>query len=333
MEEEEIKVNNIITKKGKILDKNTEIKEVRLEKISPGFNLVSLKARHRLNELKKLFSGVEYRDYIRKCKNMYSISSLMNSKYSISDLYLREKYDINSIVSVFNKIDSKLDSQKIKVTRIKKNKIKNMFNEQSKSSINFFKNQSNFNKYISNTNNNFKINKEVNNSLSFNNKNLNNTSYNAKSNLSNLNINETSINNKMSKTTYANNKKNKILNCKYQLSLNNIKNNDFNKIELKKDFSNAAYQSLISDYKENNKLQKSNINNKIKLIKLSRNNSDFSGIYNMETKQFPLSCKNSGLNITKFGAIIFKHSLFRNKKIKYFLPKNYYLPLLYNNKF
>ena len=101
---------------------------------------------------------------------------------------------------------------------------------------------------------------------------------------------------------------------------------------MKKYFSKNAYHSLLFDYKENNRLYKNNLN-KIKLTNFNRNNSDFSGIYNMETKQFPLSCKNSGLNITKFGAIIFKHSLFRNKKIKYFLPKNYYLPLLYNNKF
>ena len=317
---EEIKVNNTTRKKEKKFGKNIEIKEIRLEKISPGFNLVSLKARHRLNELKKMFTGVEYRDYIRKCKNIYSISSLMNSKFSISDLYLREKYDIDDIVSVFNKIDSKLDTQKIKVIKIKKNnKIKNILKKQSKTSINYFKNKSNLQIYRNN--NPLKLDKGENNSLSLNNKNMNHTSYDNKNNFSYFNLNENTNNIQMSKTIYDNkNKKN-------YSSSNNTRNNN-----MKKYCSKNAYHSLLFDYKENNRLYKNNLN-KIKLTNFNRNNSDFSGIYNMETKQFPLSCKNSGLNITKFGAIIFKHSLFRNKKIKYFLPKNYYLPLLYNNKF
>ena len=339
MDEENELIKNI-SKKKKSPNKNVEIKEIRLEKMSPGFNLVSLKARHRLNELKKIFSRSEYKDYIRKCKNMYSISSIMNNKYSIADLYLREKYDINDIVSVFNKIDSKLESQKIKVTRIKKDKVKNIIKEKSKTSINFFKNNSNFQIFKSNSNILLRPhgNNEENSSLFLNNNNnkMNYTSYDAKNNFSNFNCNDTTINNQMSKTTYNNrNKKSNILNYKTNYSLRNVKNNflsDINKNN--KEFSNTAYPTLFSKYKENkiiiNNNKKDN-NSKIKLSKLNRSNSDFSSIFNMEAKQYPLSCKNNCFNITKFGAIIYNHSMFRNKNIVNFVPKNYNLPLMYKN--
>ena len=335
--EEEKKINNKdISKKDNKSKENIEVKEIRLEKMSPGFNFVSLKARHRLNELKNLFSRAEYRDYIRKCKNMYSISSLMNNKYSISDLYLREKNDINNIISVFNKIDSKLDSQKIKVMTIKKNKIKNMLKEKAKSSINFFKNNSNYELYKSNINiinqNNNNNNNEENNSLSSINKNINYNSYDAKNNMSN-NIYEASTNIQMSKITYDNknknkNKKNNILNYKTQYSFRNIKNGNFLKnIHNKtKDFSRTKNSFIRNNQVIND--SKNEINNNIK-SKLSRSYSDFNGI-NFQAKQYPLSCKNNDFNITKFGAIIYNHSMFRTKNIVNFLPKNYNLPLLYN---
>ena len=272
---------------------------------------------------------------------MYSISSVMNNKYSISDLYQREKYDINDIVSVFNKIDSKLDSQKIKVTRIKKDNSKNILKGKSKTSINFFKNNSNFETFKSNSNILLKAqgNNEDNSSLFLNNNNkkMNFTSYEAKSNnLSNFNFNETSINNQMSKTNYNShrNKKSNILNYKTNYSLRNVKNNFFSDINKNKEFSNTAYPTLFSKYKENkviiNNNKKEN-KNKIKLSKLNRSNSDFSGIFNMESKQYPLSCKNNCFNITKFGAIIYNHSMFRNKNIVNFVPNNCNLPLMYKN--
>lgn len=331
--EEEKKINSKnFSKEDKILGDYIEIKEIRLEKMSPGFNFVSLKARHRLNELKNIFSKAEYRDYIRKCKNMYSISSIMNNKYSIEDLYLREKCDINNIISVFNKIDNKLDSQKIKVISIKKNKLNKVLKCNSKSCINFFKNNSILERFISNTNN---VNKkfEESNSLSCNSKNINFNSYEVKNNLS-CDINEPSFNNQMSKTTYdINNKNKKILNYKTQFSLNILKrdkylNNIYNK---NNDIYNKEYKSLLSNHKDNHSIKdtkkENHKNNKISILK--RNFSNFNGIINFQAKQYPLSCKNNNFNITKYGAIIYNHSMFRNKNIVNFLPKNYNLPLLY----
>ena len=320
MDEEKVCNENNDRKNRIMNDKNIEIKEIRLEKMSPGFNLVSLKARHRLNELKKIFSKAEYREYIRKCKNMYSICSTMNNKYSISDLYLREKYDIHDIVSVFNKIDSKLDSQKIKVTRIKKDKVKDIIKGKSNTSINFFKNISNFENFKSNSNI-LNLNKNIN--ISFNN-NMNYTSYEA-NNKSNFNINNISVKNQMSKTTYEKrNKKSNIFNYMSHNASRNIKKIADIGSKAKK-LSNTAYPAFFSKYKIN----KNEIN--FKNPKLIRSNSDFSSIYNLEAKKYPLSCKNNCFNITKFGAIIYNHSVFRNKNIENFVPKNYELPLMYNN--
>ena len=331
MEEEKKLSNKNISKYGKKL--NIEVKEIRLEKMSPGFNFVSLKARHRLNELKNLFSKSEYREYIRKCKNMYSISSIMNNKYSISDLYLREKYDINEIISVFNKIDSKLDSQKIKFVTTKRNKTNNSLKNKPKTSLNFFKNNSNLEKFKSSTNyNKNNKNNEDNNSLSSMYKNMNYNSYDG-DNILSSNINEASINNQMSKTTYENkNKKNNISNFKVKYSFN-LKNDNINNntILKNKDFNHRGNLSKISNNKNNKVIDdtKNEIINNIKMPKLNRCLSDCDGILNIQSKQYPLSCKNNNFNITKFGAIIYNHSMFRNKNIINFIPKNYNLPLLY----
>ena len=325
MDEEKVCNDKNDIKSKKINDKNLEIKEIRLEKMSPGFNLVSLKARHRLNELKNLFTKAEYREYIRKCKNMYSISSSMNNKYSISDLYHREKYDINDIVSVYNKIDNKLDSKKIKLTRIKKDKAKN------KTSINFFQNISNMENFKSNSN---ILNKNRNEDIStiFNSNKINYTSYDG-NNRSNFNINNLSINNQMSKTSYEKiNKKSNILNYKTHNLIRNFKNIQFSESKTK-NFSSTAYPSLFSNHKNNNiKNHKKEIKINIKLSKLNRSNSDFGSIiYNLESKKYPLSCKNNSFNVTKFGAIIYNNSMFRNKNLENFVPKYYELPIMYKN--
>lgn len=333
--DEENKVCNKSNKISKNIDNNIETKEIRLEKMSPGFNLVSLKARHRLNKLEKIFSKSEYKDYIRKCKNMYSISSVMNNKYSISDLYVREKYDINDIVSIYNIIDSKLDSQKIKVTRMKKNNIKSGSMDKSLSCTNFYRNKSNFEKFKSNSklnkrNNNNGISKNNNSSnniieecknVSFNNnKNMNHTFYDASNNKSISN--GVYLNNPMNKTSYeVKDNKNKILNYKNQISIKSNKN---------KEFSKTSYASFFSSSKNDKSanVDKNENENKIKRRKLNKTNS---AIYRLQPKQFPLSCKNRGFTITQFGAIIYNHSMFRNKNIVNLLPKYYNLPLLYNN--
>ena len=324
--EEENKINAKISKNRGASNKNIEVKEIRLEKMSPGFNLVSLKARHRLNIFKKIFTKSEYKDYIRKGKNMYSISSLMNSKFSISDLYLNEKYNINDIISVYNKIDSKLDSQKIKFTKIKKNKINNLLKNKSLSAINFNKKKSKFENVKLNIN-------EYGHNI--NKKNMNCASYDAINNHSNINLNDISIN-QMNKTSYNNKKKNNILNNKSQFHFNNYKKNySLNNMHKINNISNINSPSTLSTRNKNyiNNIKyiynKFKINNK-KEDKLSKSN-DFNEIYGIQKSQMPKSCKSSGFIITQFGAIISQYSLLRNKNIDKYIPNYYNLPFIHKN--
>jgi len=315
-------------------NKNIEIKEIRLEKMSPGFNLVSLKARNRLNIFKQLFSKSEYKDYFRKCKNMYSISSLMNKKFSMNDLYHNERSNINDIISVYNKIDSKLDSQKIKVINIKKNKINKIYNNKSLSAINFYKNKIDFenskanNQLMSSMNNVF-ANNSINQMNSNENSKINNSnklfsSFNENHNNNNLLINQ------MSKTTYSNkNKNNTLLNYKSQLPFRrNYSTNDMYKIKNKGISSSSSpptfynlkhSKALINNREENNSKAESNKNN------------DFERIYFLQGKQYPKSCINNCFTITQFGGLIHKNSILRCKKIVDFVPNNSDLPLIYKN--
>ena len=326
--------------KGKS-NKKIEIKEIRLGKMSPGFNLVSLKARNRLNIFKQLFSKSEYRDYFRKCKNMYSISSLMNKKFSMNDLYRNEKSNINDIISIYNKIDSKLDSQKIKVINIKKNKINKILNNKSLSATNFYKNKIDFENSKSNnsllniiqvmgsTNNGFannsinQINSNENSIINVNNNNKIFRSFNEnQNNANNLLINQ------MTKTTYPN-KNNKLFNYKRQLSFRkNYSTNDLLKIKNKgiiyssspPTFYNLKHSKvLINNKKGSNSKAESNKNN------------DYEGIYFFQTKQHPKSCINNCFTITQFGGLIHQNSLLRSKKIVDFVPNNSDLPLIYKN--
>ena len=320
------KVNNKENKFNKVKksNNNIEIKELRLGKMSPGFNLVCLKARHRLNELEKKFTKSEYKDYIRKCKNMYSVSSDMNNKYTISDLYNREKYDIDNIFSVFYKIDSKLDSQKIKVKKLKKKKILNFVNDKTLSYTNFYRNKSNTNMIKNNTFYNYTKNKFRNTKEEFKNNNIkiNSISYEINNSINNK-INKiasyelNSINNK------KRNNKNKKIYVKNQISLKSkIFSENLNK-------NRAISNTLFSSF--GNKPNK-NVNENININKKNRlNSTDL--IHRIHPKQFPLSCKNNGNDfiITQHGGIIFKNSMFRNKNIIYLLPKYYNLPLLYKN--
>ena len=78
---------------------------------------------------------------------MYSISSLMNSHYSISDLYHTERTNIPNIINLFNKIDSQLSPKKMQYKKIKK----------IEDSIGYD------NDYRNNNSNNETINKNINN--------------------------------------------------------------------------------------------------------------------------------------------------------------------------
>ena len=326
-----------------------DIREVRLEKKNPGFNLVSLKARHRLNIFKQLLSKDEYKEYIRKCKNMYSVSSLMNSHCSLSDLYLSERSNIPEIRNLFNKIDANFDNKKITLNNNRNNLnlnlkhyIKNLKDLKKKKTItlsgtNLLANKNNTIKNELNT----RIKGECLSESKNNNDRINTTiSYNDKFAKKWAFLAFKRKKNAISRTIL---KKNKSI--QNSLNDNNIKknildNNDTNNnnnISLNKNNDNDNYigrnnlllNSLFPKYKkiDTKKHEKININEKIEKSK----ETDFSTNSMIRIEKLPLSNKNKGYSITNFGAIKYNNSIFRNKGIANYLPQYYNLPLLYQN--
>ena len=322
MEENKINSDEIIPKK--IKKEKKEIVEMRLDQPNPAFNLISLKARYRLQQIKQNFSKGDYNAYIRRCKNMYSISSKMSSEMSISDIYNEEKKNFNDIAAMFQKIYNKVSSKRIKFTKLKRdnNKIK-LFKQKSLSQVNFYKNNSDLNFYKDEFKK-YKIIKHKNKSQTdvmkftapklkvhnFNKKNFpKSPSTNFKGDFSNLLINN-KMNNTNSNLAKEENKK-----------IHVIENDNINMNNKSFNFSYKVKKNII-----NRNLDKID-NNKSKKV------AEFYGIYNSESKQLPLSGKSTGLSITNFGAIIYNNSFFRNKKISNFIHNYQSLPLIYNSKY
>ena len=322
MEENKINSDEIIPKKIKKEKKETV--EMRLDQPNPAFNLISLKARYRLQQIKQNFSKGDYNAYIRRCKNMYSISSKMSSEMSISDIYNEEKKNFNDIAAMFQKIYNKVSSKRIKFTKLKRdnNKIK-LFKQKSLSQVNFYKNNSDLNFYKDEFKK-YKIIKHKNKSQTdvmkftapklkvhnFNKKNFpKSPSTNFKGDFSNLLINN-KMNNTNSNLAKEENKK-----------IHVIENDNINMNNKSFNFSYKVKKNIINrnlDTIDNNK---------------SKKVAEFYGIYNSESKQLPLSGKSTGLSITNFGAIIYNNSFFRNKKISNFIHNYQSLPLIYNSKY
>ena len=84
---EENKINSSPISPKKSPKNNKEIIEVEIGRPNPAFNLISIKARYRFHQIKKNFSKNDYKNYMRKCKNMYSISSKMSSEMKMSEIY------------------------------------------------------------------------------------------------------------------------------------------------------------------------------------------------------------------------------------------------------
>lgn len=322
MEENKINSDEIIPKKIKKEKKETV--EMRLDQPNPAFNLISLKARYRLQQIKQNFSKGDYNAYIRRCKNMYSISSKMSSEMSISDIYNEEKKNFNDIAAMFQKIYNQVSSKRIKFTKLKRdnNKIK-LFKQKSLSQVNFYKNNSDLNFYKDEFKK-YKIIKHKNKSQTdvmkftapklkvhnFNKKNFpKSPSTNFKGDFSNLLINN-KMNNTNSNLAKEENKK-----------IHVIENDNINMNNKSFNFSYKVKKNII-----NRNLDKID-NNKSKKV------AEFYGIYNSESKQLPLSGKSTGLSITNFGAIIYNNSFFRNKKISNFIHNYQSLPLIYNSKY
>jgi hypothetical protein len=259
----------------------------------------------------------------------------MSKKFSMNDLYHNEKNNINDIVSVYNKIDSKLDSQKIKVINIKKNKINKIFNNKSLSAINFYKNKiglesSKSNNQVFGSPNKGFVNNSMNQMNDYENSKTNNnnkvfSSFNDyQNNCNNLLINQ------KSKAIYSNKSKNNLLlNYKSQLSFRR-KNSTNNLYKIKnKGITNSSSPPTFYNLKHSkvliNKRKKSNSKDE------SYKNNDYEGVIFMQTKQHPKSCINNCFTITQFGGLIHQNSLLRSKHIVDFVPNNYELPLIYKN--
>lgn len=322
MEENKINSPEIFQQKGK--KNNRETVEINLGRPNPAFNLVSLKARFRFHQIKQNFSKFDYNSYLRRCKNMYSISSKMSSELDISDIYREEKKNIKDIFDIYQKIEKKMCSNKIRLTKPKQDdsNIK-MLKEKSLSAVNLYKSKSNLSRFriTSNDFNSFGNNKRL--SSQRMNKNSNNKNKQSKSTYSSNfkgDFSNDFINSKMNDANYRMNKTGK----DYILIKKNSffgDNKDFNKT-----FGpSLKNQRMISDKKTEN-IEKNSISNRNKIAE------DY-GLYNFQTKQMPLSGKSQGLTITNFGAIIYNNSIFRNKGISNFLYDNQSLPLIYNEKY
>ena len=304
MEEKKINSPKISPKKRK--NNNKEVIEISLGRPNPAYNLVSIKARYRFHQIKQNFSKLDYNAYIRRCKNMYSISSKMSSELDVSDIYHEEKKNINGILDIFHRIDDKISSKRIRLTKFKKDsgKIK-MLKEKSLSAINLYKVKPNLSKFRI-TSNDFS-------NLS-NNINLQSRKLNANKN------NNSHIKNKKMNSTYCSNFKGDFSNILINSKMNDT---NFNKT-FSPSFNNKNI--ILNKKKENIENKNTNIYNPKKI-------SEEYGLYNFKTKQSPLSGKSTGLTITNFGAIIYNNSIFRNKNISNFLYNNQSLPLIYSSKY
>ena len=341
--EEENKITEI--KSTLKMNSSEEIRNQCIKKPNPGFNLVSLKARQRLNLFKELLSKYEYRDYIRKCKNMYSISSLMNNHYSMSDLYLSERANMPDIINLFKKLDSKINQKKLKLKKIKKNNINDssVKENMSLSQTNIINNsinrpmKLNYNNFNLSDDNRMTYQKNErkclrNKTISFNIQKINYFNFSKRTNIKRKSHNNIKffVNPNMNhskKTIIDNNiKDNESNNLKKNLNSNNI---IFKSIQSDRSPNNISLSPFISKYKIKNIYSEKNktiINERIKKLQFKYNNE----IRNKNI--IPFSTKNKNFSITHYGAIIYNNSILRKKGIENFLPNYYNLPLLYGTK-
>ena len=311
---------------------------------NPGFNMVSLKARQRLNLFKQILSQYEYKDYIRKCKNMYSVSSAMNNHYSLKDLYLSERKKIPELVNLFNKIDAKLYPKKIFYKKVKKKETNDSF---SLSASAFFK-KNNSLKETSNKVDNMQSLNENKIILSYRRKSLKNKTIDFNRKSSDILIYRDNIKRKSLNIGHIKNIINDILPTPQNIKEENEDKD--NNTKLIKDNNNKNISSLLE--KKNNSSLKSikseNINNisfspllpKFRIKRYNKKNyfdktkkkkKSPNKYKDIKLKYCPLFDKNDYISIIHYGGIKYNNSIFRNKGIDNFLPNYYSLPLLYKN--
>ena len=324
MEENKINSNQISPKKTK--NNNKEIVEIHLGKPNPAFNLVSIKARYRFHLIKENFSKMDYNTYLRKCKNMYSISSKMSAEMNMSDIYHEEKKNIGGIIDIFGKIDDKISSKRIRLTKFKKNYSKmKLLKRKSKSVFNILKENTN-EPDLRITNNNLK-------NYRNNNKSLTQNLYSNKDKNEMISFNNIK---KMSASYSTNFKKDFVKqfnNNKINLANHNLKNIKLNPTKTKSSFfEERDIKRVFSREGDNikiimNKRAKNTANNTPKKI------NELEGLYNFKSKQKPKSGTSAGMTITNFGAIIYNNSIFRSRGISNFVYNNQSLPFIYESKY
>ena len=81
---------------------NSYIKNI----INPSINFSSLKARLRMNELKKELSETKYKNFFRKGNDIYSVSCSMNDKHSMNDIKNIEKKNSEKIHKELLRLDN-----------------------------------------------------------------------------------------------------------------------------------------------------------------------------------------------------------------------------------
>jgi hypothetical protein len=320
---EESKVNNKYYSPKNLNKRGKEILEIYLGRPNPAFNLVSIKARYRFHQMKNKFNKKDYEAYLRRCKNMYSISSRMSAEMNMSDIYHEEKKNINDIINIYGKIDDKTSSKRIRLNKYKESNFStNYLKGKSLSELNIFKNgqkASNFMDYY----NEFK---DENDTLRWN-RNENNT------------VNTVGLNNyqKMNSThssnfIMGNNLLNNLLNNKklikknYKITNKGSMNKQKKSIFEQKKMFNKTFGPFVKKNDIFVKSEETTENNKKQMPGLE-------GLYNYKTKQIPISGTSKGMTITNFGAIIYNNSIYRNKGISNFIYDSQSLPLIYNSKY
>ena len=298
MEENKINSSPISPKKSR--KNNKEIIEVEIGRPNPAFNLISIKARYRFHQIKKNFSKNDYKNYMRKCKNMYSISSKMSSEMKMSEIYESEKQNINDILNIYHELYDKISSKRIRLTRVKKEKPILLKEKLSLSAIN-----TNKEKQLSETKS--KSIKDLKHGIV-------NLKYQTINMNKNINNNDNKFNTFFSDTLRGNFSNNMIKNRMRKKEFKKILNHSYKDGKM---ITNKNFENMENDV--NNDIKKKNEN---------------SELINLKLKQTPLSCKSNGLTITNFGAIIYKNSIFRSKNISHFLHNgNQILPFIYSSKY
>lgn len=320
--------SEIVNKHQNNTKSRIETKEIRFSKVNPSFNLVSLKARYRLNDFNRILPKKEYHKFFQSCKNMCHIGREMSKQFSMNDLHKYEKISSQKSMKTFYTIDTKIvkNIHKYKIKKETQNSEKEIKENEEILSNKIYNNISKSNKKFFGFNGDKTLSEllsPINTSYGINSLNvfahISPLSYYSKGDFKNfshddhkyLNIQNFS---KLYKSTKT--QKNKNIFKNYRPSSRFI--NQYKKIK------NSSKENK-SKAQEMNEESSEIISNNI-----SRYLKEFSPY--ISKKPLLISKRySSNLDYTKCGGIIHKNSIWRNVSIKYMLPKPINLPFIRRN--